>query len=64
MKPPEQEDAGPIPADVKAAGMTLIAHMLNINSVVFNMDLKQLRYEGKDLGDFEISVRRVRDPGE
>ncbi len=42
--------------------MTLIAHMLNTGAMVFNMDLKRLSYDGNDLGDFEISVRRVRDP--
>lgn len=58
-----QKRAAPLPAEVHQAGTVLIVQMLNNNATVFNMDMKNTKYEGKDMGDFEITVRRVRAPG-
>jgi hypothetical protein len=50
-----------VPDDVRQACMTLIAWAINSDSIVSNIQLRDLVHEGLPLGDYEVSVKKLLD---
>lgn len=61
MKPPKIENVANLSDAAMAAAYELLAEMLRQQASVLNIRIDGVTYEGKQIGSFEISARKVED---
>lgn len=59
MKPPEFTPINQLPEEVIQSLKHVMAYMINSNSTVLNVEMKDNFHQGMKLPDFEFSVRRT-----
>lgn len=57
--PPKPTPAGNVPPEVRDAAKEMVAQALREQADVYNVTLHDLTYDGRPIGSWEVSVRKL-----